>query len=378
VFVFLHTLFLASHFYEIRQPMRREAKMQAVNVEAATTVESAHGQHIEVQRAARAKAKVSKRAIVWIAVLSIAVAALGVFLINRLTASRAVEATQASTASEVQAPDSGLVQVADNQMQSIKLESVIARSFRAEKIATGKIDFNEDVMTPVFSPYAGRVLKLLARPGDAIGRGAPLFEIDSPDLVGAEQELIAAGIAVTKAKTALELATRAEDRQHRLYANKAAALKDWEQAEADLKNAQRDLHSSENALAAARSKLHVFGKTEQEIEKVESERQIDRTARVSSPLVGTIIARKVGPGQFVKPDSTDPLFTIADLSTVWLLADVYESDAPLIKTGQSIEVHVTAFPNETFTARIAYIGASVVQLRIASRCAASSRTVAAN
>ncbi len=333
--------------------------MQVVNVEAATTVESADGQHIEVPRAARAKAKVSKRAIAWIAVLSIAVAALGVFLINRLTAARAVEATQATTASEVQAPDSGLIQVADNQMQSIKLEPVIARSFRAEKIATGKIGFNEDVMTPVFSPYAGRVLKLLAKPGDAIGRGAPLFEIDTPDLVGAEQELIAAGIAVPKAKTALELATRAEDRQHRLYANKAAALKDWEQAEADLKNAQRDLHSAENALAAARSKLYVFGKTEQEIEKVESERQIDRTARVSSPLVGTIVARKVGPGQFVKPDSPDPLFTIADLSTVWLLADVYESDAPLIKTGQSIEVHVTAFPNETFTARIAYIGASV-------------------
>jgi cobalt-zinc-cadmium efflux system membrane fusion protein len=333
--------------------------MQAVNVEATTTVESADGQHIEVPRAARAKAKVSKRAIAWIAVLLIAIAALGAFLINRLTASRAVEATQASTASSVQAPDSALVQVADNQMQSIKLEPVIARSFRAEKIATGKIGFNEDVMTPVFSPYAGRVLKLLAKPGDAIGRGAPLFEIDTPDLVGAEQELIAAGIAVPKAKTALELATRAEDRQHRLYANKAAALKDWEQAEADLKNAQRDVHSAENALAAARSKLHVFGKTEQEIEKVESERQIDRTARVSSPLVGTIVARKVGPGQFVKPDSPDPLFTIADLSTVWLLADVYESDAPLIKTGQSIEVHVAAFPNETFTARIAYIGASV-------------------
>jgi cobalt-zinc-cadmium efflux system membrane fusion protein len=333
--------------------------MQAVNVEATTTVESADGQHIEAPRAARAKAKVSKRAIAWIAVLLIAIAALGAFLINRLTASRAVEATQASTASSVQAPDSALVQVADNQMQSIKLEPVIARSFRAEKIATGKIGFNEDVMTPVFSPYLGRVLKLLAKPGDAIGRGAPLFEIDTPDLVGAEQELIAAGIAVPKAKTALELATRAEDRQHRLYANKAAALKDWEQAEADLKNAQRDVHSAENALAAARSKLHVFGKTEQEIEKVESERQIDRTARVSSPLVGTIVARKVGPGQFVKPDSPDPLFTIADLSTVWLLADVYESDAPLIKTGQSIEVHVAAFPNETFTARIAYIGASV-------------------
>ena len=334
--------------------------MQAINAEAATTVESVDKQQLDSSPAPSQTARLSKRAIAWIVVLSIAVAVLALALINKLTVSRATEATQVTAVPEApRGPDSSLVYVADDQMQSIKLEPAIARSFRAEKIATGKIGFNEDVMTPVFSPYAGRVLKLLAKPGDAVGRGSPLFEIDTPDLVGAEQDLIAASIAIPKAKTALELATRAEDRQHRLYANKAVALKDWEQAEADLKNAQRDLHSAENALAAARSRLHVFGKTDQEIEKIETERQIDRTARVSSPLAGTIVARKVGPGQFVKPDSPDALLTIADLSTVWLLADVYESDAPLIKTGQSIEVRVTAFPNETFTARIAYIGASV-------------------
>jgi membrane fusion protein, heavy metal efflux system len=333
--------------------------MQAINAEATTTVESVDEQRGKSPPAASATTRLSKRAIAWTAILSVAITGLTLILINKLRVSRATEATQVAAAPAPRALDSGIVQVADDQMQSIRLEPVVARSFRAEKTATGKIGFNEDVMTPVFSPYAGRVLRLLAKPGDAVGRGSPLFEIDTPDLVQAEQDLIAAGIAVPKAKTALDLATRAEDRQHRLYANKAVALKDWEQAEADLKNAQRDLHSAENALTAARSKLHVFGKSDQEIEKIENERQIDRVARVNSPLAGTIVARKVGPGQFVKPDSPDPLLTIADLSMVWLLADVYESDAPLIKTGQSVEVHVSAFPNETFTARIAYIGASV-------------------
>jgi cobalt-zinc-cadmium efflux system membrane fusion protein len=333
--------------------------MQAINAEATTTVESVDEQRGESPPAASPTTRLSKRAIAWTAILSVAVTGLTLILINKLRVSRATEATRVAAAPAPRALDSGVVQVADDQMQSIKLEPVVARSFRAEKTATGKIGFNEDVMTPVFSPYAGRVLRLLAKPGDAVGRGSPLFEIDTPDLVQAEQDLIAAGIAVPKAKTALDLATRAEDRQHRLYANKAVALKDWEQAEADLKNAQRDLHSAENALTAARSKLHVFGKSDQEIEKIENERQIDRVARVGSPLTGTIVARKVGPGQFVKPDSPDPLLTIADLSTVWLLADVYESDAPPIKAGQSVEVHVSAFPNETFTARIAYIGASV-------------------
>jgi len=242
---------------------------------------------------------------------------------------------------------------------SITIEPVSSRSFFAEKVATGKIGFNEDVMTPVFSPYTGRIVRLFVKPGDAVNRGTPLFEIDTPDLVQAGQDLIAAGINVPRARTVLALATRAEDRQHRLYLNKAVALKDWEQAEADLRNAERDLHAAESALAASRSRLRVFGKTDEEIAKIENDRQIDRTARVRSPIAGTTVTRKVGPGQYVKPDSADPLFTIADLSTVWLLADVYEADVPLIRVGQRIEVHVAAYPNEAFTARIAYVSSSV-------------------
>src|SRR5437870_1485449 len=187
----------------------KEAKMQAVKAEAVTTSESPP----TASPTPGTAAKLPKRAIVWTAILSVTITALTLIVIDRLRASREAEVTQVAAGPEAPGlTDPGLVQVANNQLQSIKLEPAMVRSFRAEKIATGKIGFNEDLMTPVFSPYAGRVLKLLAKPGDAIGRGAPLFEIDTPDLVGAEQELIAAGIAVPTAKTALELATRAEDR----------------------------------------------------------------------------------------------------------------------------------------------------------------------
>lgn len=252
-----------------------------------------------------------------------------------------------------------LVRVDEEQMPRITLEPVTNQRFVAEKVATGKIGFNEDVMTPVFSPYTGRVIRLLAKPGDSVKPGTPLFEIDTPDLVQVEQDFIAASLAVPKARSALDMATRSEERQHRLYLNKAVALKDWEQAEADLRNAERDLHSAVSVLSAARSRLSVFGKTNDEIANIENNHQVDRITRVLSPIAGTTVARKVGPGQFVKPDSADPLFTIADLSTVWLLADVYEADVPLIKVGQRIEVHVAAYANETFTARIAYISPSV-------------------
>src|SRR5207247_10623241 len=100
-------------------------------------------------------------------------------------------------------------------------------------------------------------------------------------------------------------------------------------------------------------------KAGEEIENLQADRVIDRVARIPSPLSGTIVSRKVGPGQFAKPDSLDPLFTIANLSTVWLLADVYESDVPLIKLGQAVEVRVAAYPIESFRASVAYTGSSV-------------------
>jgi cobalt-zinc-cadmium efflux system membrane fusion protein len=290
-------------------------------------------------------------------IIIVAAIAITIFLAATRTLSKAPAPPASAEASPVADPN--LVTIDESQMQSIKFAIATLQAFRAEKIATGKIAFNEEVMTPVFSPYTGRVIRLLAKPGDTIKQGSPLFEIDTPDLVQAESDLITGGISLAKSGAALEMARRTEDRQHRLYLNKAVALKDWEQAEADVKNAERDVRSAETTLGAARDRLRVFGKSDEEIARIEKERVVDRVARVRSPIAGTITARKVGPGQFVKPDSPDPLFTVANLSTVWLLADVYESDVPLLKVGQPVEVRVTAYPAEVFTARIAYIAPAV-------------------
>ena len=349
------------------------------HTEAVSTVESiTDGEANSQLPASQSPSRSKRRVVTWgVALLSVAVlCALAVFVIRFKSSSRPTTETAISAAPDAStAVEPSLVRIDERQMSSLTIEAVGSRSFLAEKVATGKIGFNEDAMTPVFSPYTGRISRLLAKPGDAVKRGAPLFEIDTPDLVQAGQDLIAASISVPKARTVLEMATRTEDRQHRLYLNKAVALKEWEQAEADLRNAGRELHSADSALLAARSRLRAFGKTDDEIEQIESGRQIDRVARVTSPLAGTIVARKVGPGQYVKPDSPDALFTIADLSAVWLLADVYESDVPLIRAGQSVEVRVAAYPNEAFKAHIVYIGASVdpASHRVAVRSVVENR-----
>src|SRR6266849_440287 len=177
--------------------------------------------------------------------------------------------------------------------------------------------------------------------------------------IQAQSDLIGnATAALAKAKNTLSLVRRNEERQHQLYLEKAAALKDWQQAQADLKNAESDVRAAEAALLAAQDKLRAFGKSEADIARIE-QGHTDRVVTVTSPLAGTITARKVGPGQFIRQDNTDPLFVIADLSQMWMLANVYESDVPWIKVGQPLEVRVMAYPEEVFKATITYIGAAV-------------------
>lgn len=245
------------------------------------------------------------------------------------------------------------------QVRHITLATVALQGFREEKTATGRIAFNEEFMTPVFSPYAGRVTRVMAKPGDAVQPTSALLELYTPDLIQAQSDLIGnVTSALAKAKNTLHMAHRNEERQHQLYVEKAVALKDWQQAQADVTNAASDVRAAEAALLAARDKLRAFGKSEADIVRIEQGRT-DRVVTVTAPLAGTITARKVGPGQFIRQDNTDPLFIIADLSQMWMLANVYESDVPWIKVGQPVEVRVMAYPEEIFKATITYIGAAV-------------------
>jgi cobalt-zinc-cadmium efflux system membrane fusion protein len=338
-----------------------------------TVEEVQTGQKTEAEPPTARRKFSSLLVIVAVAVIVIALGAVKAFLLYRTAqTSHAVEARNATEPNKLKP---AVLKIDQLQMKNIKLETVGTQTFRVEKIATGKIAFNEDVVTPIFSPYTGRIVRLLAKPGDVVKRGSPLFEIDTPDLVQAETDMLTALTAVAKARTTLELARRTEDRQHRLYLNKAVSLKDWEQAEADVKHAESDLRSAEAALASARDRLRVFGKSDAEIAAIERDRKIDRITKVLSPISGTITSRKVGPGQYVKPDSPDPLFTIANLSTMWMLANVYESDVALIKVGQPVEVRLMAYPNEVFKARISYISPAVdpSTRRVAVRCVVENR-----
>jgi cobalt-zinc-cadmium efflux system membrane fusion protein len=270
--------------------------------------------------------------------------------------SHAALAQDARQAAEAVAPR---ITLTEKQMRQMYLGKVEPRIFQDERTAFGQITFDEDLTTPVFPPYAGRVIRLDVKPGSPVKKGDPLFEIDSPDLVQAEGTLTSAAGVLLRARSQLDLTTRALTRQRDLYQAKGAALKDVEQAEADRHGAESDYRAAVGALAAARDAVRIFGKTDAQITRIQEERRIDPVLPVNSPIAGTVIARNAGPGQLVQPSNSDPVYLIADLSKVWLIANVAELDVPAMQLGDQVEVHVAAYPNQVFHARITNIGAMV-------------------
>ncbi len=242
---------------------------------------------------------------------------------------------------------------------SLTIQPVAERAFRAEHVTEGKIAVDEDRSTPVFSPYAGRVTKLLARPGDGVVQGQPLFVIEAADTVQAQNDFIAAMTGLNKARSALDLAQLQHKRAKDLFEGKAVPLKDYQQAEANLTQAQNDLRSTQTALEAARNKLRILGFTDEAISTFQDKGSINREITIFSPITGTVVQRKIGPGQYVSSGASDPVFVIGDLSTVWLTAFVRETDASNVSVGQEISFNVLALPGRALTARINYVAAAI-------------------
>jgi cobalt-zinc-cadmium efflux system membrane fusion protein len=243
------------------------------------------------------------------------------------------------------------------QWAELTAEPVQQREFQSDFATEGKVAVDEDRSTPIFSPYAGRIMKLLVKPGDVVRRGQPLFTVEATDMVQAQNDFISAATALNKARSALNLAQIIDKRQRLLYDAKAVPLKEVQNARGVLDAAENDVRSSEVALEAARNRLRILGKTDQEIEKFEHTGAIDPATPISAPIAGTIVQRKAGPGQYIGSGASDPVFVIGDLSTVWLVALVREWDAPKVSIGQRIQFTVLAEPGRIYEARITYAAA---------------------
>lgn len=291
--------------------------------------------------------------------LLVAAVALAVLVLMGIPA--LVNRMHAAPASAAPLTPPGTFRATRQQLASLKIAPVQTMQFRSEVATDGSIAYNDDTTTPVFSPYSGRVTKLIAKPGDAVRRGAPLMAVEASEFVQGQNDLIAAASALATAHAQVTLTEMAEKRQHELYLAKAGALKDWLQAQADFSAAQNTLRSAEIALASARNRLHILGKSEVEIQAIEQSRKLQTSnpeARVLAPISGVVTQRQVGLGQYITSAASggaNPVYSISNLATVWLIANVRETDAPYLRIGQPVEVHALAYPDRSFKAKVDWI-----------------------
>jgi len=292
--------------------------------------------------------------------LALTLAAIAIFGVGVLGANRVlVERAKSSESTGSVRPDPSRFVPSPAQWQSLSVEAVAERTFRAEHITEGKIAVNEDSSTPIFSPYAGRVIKLLVKPSDRVERGQPLFVLEATDTVQGLNDFVTALSTLDTARSKLGLAQIVEKRQNDLYQGKAVPLKDWQQAQADLTAAQNDMRTAETAVEAARNRLRILGRSEEQIETFQKTRQISADTSIYSPIAGIVVQRKIGPGQYINSGASDPAYVIGDLSTVWLTAFVRESEAADVRLGQEIDFTVLALPGRTFKSRIDYVAAAI-------------------
>jgi len=244
------------------------------------------------------------------------------------------------------APDAGdSVDLTEQQVKAIRIGTAQQLDFSTTETAIGSIDFDEDLEAQIFPPYQGKVLQIFVRSGDNVRKAQVLFTIDSPDLVQAESTLISADAQ-------LRLTSRALARAKDLYHTHGLAEKDYDQAVSDQQTA-------DGALRAARDAVRIFGKSDGEIDRIAAARRVDPALVVRSPIDGVVIARNAAPGVFVQPGTAPAPLTVADTSTMWMLASPTEDLSASFKVGQPVSVQVAAYAGHPFTGRVAAVGSAI-------------------
>lgn len=230
------------------------------------------------------------------------------------------------------------------QLAFLRIEPAQAFPEPLAEPLNARIAYDDNRTARVFSPVAGRVVRIAAEAGQRVKAGDPLLWIDSPDYGQAVSDAV-------KAETDLQHKKEALERAKRVYDAQGIALKDLEAAEADWREAD-----AEAQRAQARLKNLGVG--------------AEGRFALRAPVGGIVSERKVNAGSEIRPDASDPLFVITDPSHLWVLIDLPEQQLGTVKAGQPVYVEVDAWPGETFPGRVAVVGETLdpATRRVQVRC----------
>jgi cobalt-zinc-cadmium efflux system membrane fusion protein len=256
-------------------------------------------------------------------------------LVAGCSSERANQMTSFSS-SEAKTDTPGLFTIPQDQMSHVQVVTVQSSKITRTLRLTGAVAYNAFSTTPVITQVGGPVSKILVVPGDRVKRGQPLLEVSSPDY-----SLLLA--SYLKARDTYRVADKNYQRAQDLFAHHAIADRDLLQAESDRIQAQADLSAAEEGM-----KILGIPKPE-DLEKSPISAQIPLLA----PIGGEIVERLVSPGQVLQAGTTQA-FTISDMSTVWVLANIYQGDLAYVKNGDAAVITTDSYPDK-FSGKISFI-----------------------
>ncbi len=229
-----------------------------------------------------------------------------------------------------------LFTIPQDQMSHVQVVTVRPATLIRTLRLTGAVAYNAFNTTPVITQVGGPVSRILVVPGQHVKTGQPMLDVSSPDY----SQLLDAYL---KAADSFRLADKNWVRAQDLYQHHAIAQRDLEQAESDRNQAQADLNAADQG-------MRILGiKNPGDLAKAPSSALIP----VLAPIGGEVVERLVSPGQVVQAGQTQA-FTISDLSTVWVLANVYQADLAAVRTGDDVVVETDSYPDR-FHGRISYV-----------------------
>ena len=256
----------------------------------------------------------------------------------------AVADTATAAADSATSRGGELITIPNDQREKLRVQAVELTTFRPTVQTTGTAAFDQDISTQVLAPISGPVLRILVQPGAYVHRGDALALVSSPDFA-------AAVAAYRKAQATAVQTRRVADLDEQLFRVDAIARRDWEQAQTDAAAAAADRDAALQQLQA----LGVDAGTVAAIRENKAPPVLQ--AAIRAPIEGTVVERLINPGQLLQAGST-PAFTIADLSTMWVLASVFESDLSLVHQGDRVDV-VTGASATPLPGTVSYVAALV-------------------
>jgi cobalt-zinc-cadmium efflux system membrane fusion protein len=242
------------------------------------------------------------------------------------------------SSSETKEETADLFTVPQDQLTHVQVVAVEKAALPRVLRLTGAVAYNAFKTTPVFAAIGGPVREILVTPGEDVHAGQPLLTVNSPDYSAARS-------AYLKARSAFLLSDKFYTRAQDLFSHGAIAEADFQTAESTRIQAQADLQASEDA-------LRVLGITDVESLEKNAPKTTSQVP-VLAPVGGEVVERLVGPGQLLQAGTTQ-VFTISDMSTVWVLVNVYQGDVAYVRSGDSVNISTDSYP-DTFHGRISYI-----------------------